>query len=76
MRHYGAYTRRRRIQCSFIQDGAKIRAMTKQMNIPFIADEVQSGMGRTGEWWCMQHYNVKPDVMAAKALQVGCNHSK
>mgnify|MGYP001562214894 CR=1 FL=1 len=50
----------------------KIRAMTKQMNIPFIADEVQSGMGRTGEWWCMQHYNVKPDVMAAaKALQVG-----
>lgn len=50
----------------------KIRAMTKQTNIPLVADEVQSGMGRTGEWWCMQHYNVKPDIMAAaKALQVG-----
>src|SRR3989344_5722608 len=49
-----------------------IRKITKQYNIPFICDEVQCGMGRTGEWWAINNYNVKPDVMsAAKALQVG-----
>jgi len=49
-----------------------IRELTKQYNIPFICDEVQCGMGRTGEWWAINNYNVKPDVMsAAKALQVG-----
>lgn len=49
-----------------------LRKITKQYDIPFIADEVQSGLGRTGKWWCIEHYNVEPDVMSsAKALQVG-----
>ncbi|PIN79861.1 hypothetical protein COV16_02005 [Candidatus Woesearchaeota archaeon CG10_big_fil_rev_8_21_14_0_10_34_8] len=49
-----------------------IRRITKQYNIPFIADEVQSGMGRTGKWWAFQNFNVNPDIMSsAKALQVG-----
>jgi len=40
--------------------------------IPFIADEVQTGMGRTGKFWCMEHYNVVPNIMSsAKALQAG-----
>ncbi len=48
------------------------RRVTKQYNIPFIIDEVQSGMGRTGKWWAHQHFNVQPDIMSsAKALQVG-----
>ena len=49
-----------------------LRKFTSKYNIPFIIDEVQSGMGRTGKWWSFQHYNVKPDIFSsAKALQVG-----
>jgi 4-aminobutyrate aminotransferase len=49
-----------------------LREITKESGIPFIVDEVQSGMGRTGKWWAYEHYDVTPDVMsAAKALQVG-----
>ena len=50
----------------------EIRAITQEKRIPFIIDEVQSGLGRTGKWWASEHYNIKPDIMsAAKALQVG-----
>jgi len=49
-----------------------IRKITKSHNIPFIIDEVQAGMGRTGKWWAHQHFNIQPDLMSsAKALQVG-----
>jgi len=35
-------------------------------------DEIQTGMGRTGEWFAFQHNNIKPDVMTlAKALGNG-----
>ncbi len=27
-----------------------------------IADEIQSGMGRTGEWFAYQHYGILPDI--------------
>ncbi|QQG38641.1 MAG: aspartate aminotransferase family protein [Candidatus Woesearchaeota archaeon] len=56
----------------------EIRKITKQYGIPFIADEVQAGMGRTGKWWAIENFNVIPDVMSsAKALQVGvCISSK
>ena len=44
----------------------------KRNKIPYVADEVQSGMGRTGKWWAFQHYGIVPDVFSsAKALQVG-----
>ena len=50
----------------------KIRQITKEYDIPLVSDEVQSGMGRTGEWWAVENFNIAPDVMsAAKALQVG-----
>jgi len=53
----------------FIQN---IRKLADKYNVPFIIDEVQSGMGRTGKWWAYQHYGVEPDIMTvAKALQVG-----
>ena len=52
-----------------VKDVGKI---TKSYSIPFIIDEVQSGMGKTGKWWAHQHFNVTPDIMSsAKALQVG-----
>jgi len=53
----------------FIQN---IYRAAKDNDIPLILDEVQSGMGRTGEWWAWNHYGIKPDIMtAAKGLQVG-----
>lgn len=49
-----------------------LRKICQENNIPYISDEVQAGLGRTGEWWAFQHYNIKPDVFSsAKALQVG-----
>jgi acetylornithine/succinyldiaminopimelate/putrescine aminotransferase len=37
-----------------------------------ILDEVQTGMGRTGEWFAYQHYGIEPDILTcAKALAGG-----
>ena len=49
-----------------------VRKILNKHGILFILDEVQTGMGRTGEMWGSQIYNVKPDVMTlAKALGNG-----
>ncbi|RME78487.1 aminotransferase class III-fold pyridoxal phosphate-dependent enzyme [Candidatus Woesearchaeota archaeon] len=49
-----------------------IRTWCERNNVPFISDEVQMGMGRTGTWWAIEQFNVTPDIItAAKALQVG-----
>lgn len=48
-----------------------IRRITKDKGIPYIADEIQCGMGRTGRWWAFEHFGIAPDVFtSAKALQV------
>lgn len=40
--------------------------------IKFVADEVQSGMGRTGKWFAIEHWKVTPDILTvAKALGSG-----
>ena len=45
---------------------------SRKYDIPFIIDEVQTGLGRTGKWWTYQHYDIKPNIVTiAKALQVG-----
>jgi len=50
---------------------ADLRKITKQYGIPYISDEIQAGMGRTGRWWAFENYGISPDVFsAAKALQV------
>ncbi|MHB8566133.1 MAG: acetyl ornithine aminotransferase family protein [Nitrososphaerales archaeon] len=44
----------------------------KKYGMLFVADEVQSGVGRTGKWFAVEHYGVVPDMIAlAKALGGG-----
>jgi len=46
--------------------------IARKNKIPYVADEVQSGLGRTGKWWSFENYGIRPDVFSsAKALQVG-----
>jgi 4-aminobutyrate aminotransferase len=49
-----------------------LRRLCDEHGILLIADEVQTGFGRTGRWFAMQHYDVLPDLMAlAKSLAGG-----
>lgn len=53
----------------FIEGVAKV---CKEKDIVLILDEIQCGMGRTGEMFCYQKYGVKPDIVtSAKALGCG-----
>jgi putrescine aminotransferase len=50
----------------------RIRELTKQYGVLLIADEVQTGFGRTGKLWGVDHWNVIPDIVAlAKSLGGG-----
>ncbi len=54
----------------------EVGAVADSYDIPLIVDEVQSGIGRTGETWAADHYPIEPDVIAsAKALRVGATIS-
>ena len=44
---------------------ARLRELTRQHGMLLIADEVQSGMGRTGKMFAIEHGGVRPDVIAA-----------
>ncbi len=49
-----------------------VRQLCDEKDILLILDEIQCGVGRTGEMFAWQHYGVKPDIMAcAKALGCG-----
>ncbi len=49
-----------------------VRRLCDERGMIMILDEVQTGMGRTGEWFGYQHYDVVPDVISlAKALAGG-----
>ena len=39
--------------------------LCRRHGILFVADEVQSGMGRTGRMWAVEHFGVEPDILLA-----------
>ncbi|MEU0414245.1 diaminobutyrate--2-oxoglutarate transaminase family protein [Streptomyces griseorubiginosus] len=47
----------------------RMRQITADRSIPLIADEVQTGVGRTGTFWAVEHSGITPDVMVlSKAI--------
>jgi diaminobutyrate-2-oxoglutarate transaminase len=47
----------------------EMRRITAERGIPLIADEVQTGVGRTGAFWAVEHSGITPDVMVlSKAI--------
>lgn len=48
-----------------------LRAFTAENNIVFIADEVQSGMGRTGKLFATEHFGIRPDLISVGKVLSG-----
>jgi 4-aminobutyrate aminotransferase len=50
----------------------ELRGICDRHGIMLVADEVQSGAGRTGKWWAIQHSGVEPDIVCmAKGIASG-----
>ena len=50
----------------------KVVALCKEKDILLIVDEIQTGMGRTGAYFCYENYGIEPDIFTlAKALGGG-----
>jgi len=49
-----------------------VRHLCDEHGIVFVADEVQTGYGRTGRMWAIDHYDVEPDLITvAKSIAAG-----
>jgi ornithine--oxo-acid transaminase len=61
--------------CELVADGylAEAQRLCRKAGTLLVVDEVQSGMGRTGKWFCFQHWpEVEPDIICvAKGLSGG-----
>ena len=50
----------------------EVELLCKKYGTLFVADEVQTGLGRTGKFWAIEHWGVQPDMICmAKALSGG-----
>lgn len=51
---------------------AKVKSLCERHGALYIADEVQTGLGRTRDLWCIQHHGVEPDILiTSKGLSGG-----
>jgi acetylornithine/succinyldiaminopimelate/putrescine aminotransferase len=61
--------------CEVVKDGylAEAQRLCRKFGTQLVLDEVQSGLGRTGKWFCYQHWpEVEPDIVCtSKALSGG-----
>lgn len=50
----------------------ELQAVARRLGVLIVADEVQSGMGRTGKMWASEHFGLEPDIVAvAKGIASG-----
>ena len=50
----------------------ELRVIADEIGAMLVIDEIQAGMGRTGKWFCHEHYGVKPDILtSAKGIGSG-----
>ena len=50
----------------------RVREICTRHNVLLIADEIITGFGRTGRWFGMEHWNIKPDILSfAKGVTSG-----
>ncbi len=50
---------------------AELRRLADEGDFLLIFDEIQTGFGTTGRWWCFEHFDVQPDIFAfGKKTQV------
>jgi 4-aminobutyrate aminotransferase len=50
----------------------RLKKLADKYGLLLIADEVQSGIGRTGKWFAIEHWKIEPDIICiAKALASG-----
>jgi 4-aminobutyrate aminotransferase len=59
----------------------RVKNLMDKYGILMVADEVQSGMGRTGRWFASEHFNIQPDILCtskavASGLPLGVTVSK
>ena len=51
---------------------SRLKELTDKHSILLIDDEVQTGIGRSGKWWAIEHYDIVPDVICfAKGIASG-----
>ncbi len=51
---------------------SRLKAVAQRHGILYMIDEIQSGLGRTGKMWAIEHFDVEPDIVAvAKGIASG-----